>query len=186
MLKPCLPTSTCLPHLRRKHPSVGNHTSATTAATPSPASNKPHAGRQAACPPPAAVNMLKPTTPIKVDRMRTLLVDHPDRHHGVFLHGLERGFSVGYTLPLQNTLSPNLNFSLPAPRLHLDVPAGSLPAWRNRRTPLTPNSSQPCTYPALVSSQRNQGNFASSTTFPPPRAAASMTASQRPTSVSTM
>ena len=74
-----------------------------------PASNKPHAGRQAACPPPAAVNMLKPTTPTKIDRLRTLLVDHPDRQSTEYiLHDLGRGFSVGYTLPLENTSSPNL------------------------------------------------------------------------------
>ena len=51
----------------------------------------------------------KHTTPIKVDRLRTLLVDHPDHQFTEYIfHGLERGFSVGYTPPLQNTSCPNL------------------------------------------------------------------------------
>ena len=67
--------------------------------------------------------MLKPTTPNKVDRLRTLLVDHPDRQFTEYvLHGLERGFSVGYTLPLQNTSSPNL----PSASQHPDFVSTSL------------------------------------------------------------
>ena len=74
-------------------------------------------------PPPDAVNMLGPTTPIKVERLLTLLVDHPDRQFTeYFLHGLERGFSRGYTLPLQNTSSP----SLPSASQHPDFVSTSL------------------------------------------------------------
>ena len=109
-------------------------------------------------------------------------MDHPDRQFTEYiLHGLERGFSVGYT-PLQNTSCPNLPSASQHPNSSRR-PCRKLAGVAKPPDPLTPNPSQPCTYPALVSFQRNQENFASSTTFPPPRAAASMTASQRPTSV---
>ena len=55
------------------------------------------------------VDSLKPVTPINVNLLEALLIDHPDRDFVLALcSGLREGFKTGYTGPRKPYLSKNL------------------------------------------------------------------------------